>query len=274
MLVLAFGFVVAAGAHEAALQAPILASPDSFFPAPGTTVPRNARFLVFDPTLDVVRITENGARVPLELVPAAGDDEARVMNFGALVPGESIAAEATCAGCGNTLELVWLVDDVLDTVPPAYVDEPPATSVGVDSNSPRQWGVQVCLPVLETPEPVVHQLDYLSIRETRINGGAGPGCNIGREEDLLAGTFFYLVVPATDDVDELCFIAAAIDVAALADVQPEHCVPLESTEEFTPRISGSCAQSRGDPSFAFALALLACVRRYALMRRMISSSSS
>ena len=63
-----------------------------------------------------------------------------------------VALHVTCPGCISDKVFSYTVAAADDDAAPQYGDDPVRTTVSVDSNSPRLWGVSICLPPLVVDE--------------------------------------------------------------------------------------------------------------------------
>lgn len=234
----ALSLLLATGADESALSVLPSVTTDGFFPAPGSTIPTNARLLIFDsPELELVRVS-TGEIVAIE---RDGDrpEQPGVVDLGPLVPGETVTLRASCPSCSDVLDVSWVVGDGPDVVAPAFADAAPLTLVDVDNFDPPRHGVQICLPPLVTPEPALFVIEHPDGHESFKPVARGTRCN-AEEFGNAEGTLFYEVVPVRDDETTLCVTARAVDVAARVGRMPEHCVELLPPESYS-----SCAQGPG-----------------------------
>ena len=247
--------VAATSAQQAIVMAPEVGV-DALFPPTVSVLPRNGRIAVLQSGLSVVDVS-TGVRVPVDQV--AGSDELSSVVFldVDLAGRNTVDVLGACDGCNEERFFSWLVGDS-DTVAPQYSAPDLRAYVGVDSNSPRTWGVVICLPNPVEDAPVLHVLhadaDYVRQQTSPM------ACLLGRNEEEVPGVPFYVTVPFSQwGAESLCVASSLVDAAGNIALLPETCIPLESEEQF----SSTCSTIGPAPSLTLVAfsALLATAKR-------------
>ncbi|MCC7074122.1 MAG: hypothetical protein IT383_22625 [Deltaproteobacteria bacterium] len=247
--------VAATSAQQAIVMAPEVGV-DALFPPTVSVLPRNGRIAVLQSGLSVVDVS-TGVRVLVEQVTGSDELSSVVFLDIDLADRNTVDLLAACEGCNEERFFSWLVGGS-DTAAPQYSEPDMRAYVGVDSNSPRTWGVVICLPNPIEDTPVLHVLhaDGDHVRQQ----WSPMTCLLGRDEDEFPGVPFYVTVPFSPwGAESLCVSSDLVDAAGNLASLSDTCIPLESEEQF----SSTCSTTGAPTAFtlvAFA-ALLAPARR-------------
>jgi hypothetical protein len=245
--------LLAAGTDESALAAAPEVREDALFPPTSSVLPGNGRIAVLQEGVSITDVS-TGTRIPVSQRAGEGPSASLQLLDLDLSARPTVDLLARCQDCDTDRFFSWIVG-ANDLTAPEYSSEEIRSFVGVDSNSPRRWGVSVCLPPLVEDEPVLHVLH--ADEDVVLAQPSGGSCLMGSSEEAVPGTFFYVVVPATAERDRLCVSADVVDVAGNADSLPQTCIPLQSEEES----SGCAAAGAPTPLLLVGLGLRAAPRR-------------